>query len=138
MGHLKHQARAVAGLRVGALRTAVAEVDQDLNALPDDLVGLGPVYVGDEADAAGRVFEPRIVQALLCGDWEVWESIATRQWQSPHRRHRSSAHIIDPWKRDVLPCGRQFERGDTYIVNFVSEIAQNEAQRIAYPRAMHT
>ena len=41
------------------------EVAEDLETVGENLVRLLAVHVGDEADAAGIVFEPRIVEALF-------------------------------------------------------------------------
>ena len=43
------------------------EVDQDLDALLDDLVAGAALDVGDESDAAGIVFVSRIVESLPRG-----------------------------------------------------------------------
>ena len=61
---------AVARLRVGADRAAMLEVQQDLQALLDDVVRLAVVQVGDEADAAGIALVQRIEQAFRLG--KVW------------------------------------------------------------------
>jgi hypothetical protein len=55
---------AVAHQRIGAYRAPVVEVYEDLEALRDDVVGLPTAHVGDEADAAGVVLVPRVVQPL--------------------------------------------------------------------------
>src|SRR5207248_1371504 len=64
---LHDDARAVAGVDLAAARAAVIEVEQNLDRLPDDVVGLPALRVDDEADAAGLVLELRIVQTLLRG-----------------------------------------------------------------------
>jgi len=46
---------------------AVIEVGQDGNGLLHDLVGLLPLDVGNEADAAGVMLELGIVHSLLLG-----------------------------------------------------------------------
>ncbi len=61
---LHQDAGAVAGARVGADRAAVLEVAEDLQRVGDDLVRLAALDVGDEADAAGILVEPRIVEPL--------------------------------------------------------------------------
>ena len=63
--HLHQDAGAVAGQRIAAARAAMRQVLQNLQALLHDVVRLDAFDVGDEADAAGVVLEPRIVQSLL-------------------------------------------------------------------------
>ena len=65
VGDLDQYARAVAQQGVGPHRAPVVEVDQDLQALGDDVVGLRALDVGDEADAAGVVLMPRVIQTLF-------------------------------------------------------------------------
>ena len=67
---LDQNARPVARLRVAAAGAAVGEVDEDLDALADDLVRAFATDVGDEADAAGIVFVDGTVEPLRAG--EVW------------------------------------------------------------------
>ncbi len=61
---LDQDAGAVAGFRIAAAGAAVRQVDQDLDALDDDVVGLVAVDVGDEANAAGIVLVSRVVETL--------------------------------------------------------------------------
>ena len=61
---LDQDAGAVAGFRIAAAGAAVGQVDQNLNALDDDVVRFLALDVGDEADAAGIVFVARVVEAL--------------------------------------------------------------------------
>ena len=63
VGDLHQHARAVAGTRVGAHGAAVLQVEQDVDAVLDDAVGLAALDVGDEADAAGILFMGRVEQA---------------------------------------------------------------------------
>ena len=53
--NLNQDARAVAGLRIAAAGAAVRQVDQNLDALQDDVVRLPAFDIGDKADAAGVV-----------------------------------------------------------------------------------
>ena len=62
--NLDEHARAIAGLRIAAASAAVRQVDQNLNALDDDVVGLMALDVSDEADPAGIVLVARIVKTL--------------------------------------------------------------------------
>ena len=61
---LHEDARAVAGARIGADRAAMLEIAQDRQRVGDDLMRLAALDVGDEADAAGILFQRRIVQAF--------------------------------------------------------------------------
>ena len=56
---------AIARVRLAATRPAVAQIHKDRESLTDDLVRFAALYVDDEADAAGLMFEPRVVQALF-------------------------------------------------------------------------
>ncbi len=64
---LDQHAGAVAGFRIAAAGAAVRQVDQNLDALDDDVVRFLALDIGDEADAAGVVFLGRVVQALCLG-----------------------------------------------------------------------
>ena len=64
VGNLGQDARAVTGVRVGALGAPVVEVAQDGQGLGDDVVAAPPGQVGHEADAARVVLEPAVIQAL--------------------------------------------------------------------------
>ena len=64
VGELGQDPRPVAGLLLRAPGAAVVEVQEDLDAQADDLVGLDVVEVGDEADAAGVVLEAGIVEPV--------------------------------------------------------------------------
>ena len=64
---LDQHAGAVAGFRIAAAGAAVGQVDEDLNALDDDVVRFLAFDVGNEADTAGVVFLARIVQPLRGG-----------------------------------------------------------------------
>ena len=56
---------AIARVRLAAARAAVAQIHEDRERLADDLVRFPALDVDDKADAAGVVFETRIVQALF-------------------------------------------------------------------------
>ena len=62
--NLNQDAGAVAGFRIAAAGAAMRQVDQDLNALDDDVVRFLTLDVGNEADAAGIVLVARIVETL--------------------------------------------------------------------------
>ena len=61
---LDQHAGAVAGFRIAAAGAAMRQVDQDLNALDDDVVRFVAFDVGNEADAAGIVLMAGIVKSL--------------------------------------------------------------------------
>ena len=63
-GICDEHAAAVAELGVGAGRAAMIEIDEDLQALLQDVVRLAVAHVGDEADAAGIMLPGRIVETL--------------------------------------------------------------------------
>ena len=67
MGDLDEDAAAVAELGIRAHRAAMVEIEQDLQALLNDCVGLAVVHVGDEADAAGILAMGGIKKALSFG-----------------------------------------------------------------------
>ena len=62
--NLDQNARSVAGLRIAAASSAMSEVDQNLNALEDDVVRLAALDIRNETDAAGIVFVLGPVQTL--------------------------------------------------------------------------
>ncbi len=64
VGNLNEDAGAVARLRVATRRAAMGEVDENLEALADDLVALFAADAGDQAHAAGIVFIPWMIEAL--------------------------------------------------------------------------
>ena len=65
--HLDEHAGAVAGVGLAAAGAAMIEVAQHLDGLLQDAVRLAALDVDDEADAAGLVLEPRIVEPLFVG-----------------------------------------------------------------------
>ena len=58
--HLHEDARAVAGARIGADRAAMFEIEENGDTVFDGLMGLPPLDVGDETDAARILFIRRI------------------------------------------------------------------------------
>ena len=62
---LDHAARTIAHQRIGANRAAVIEVEQNLQALADDVVGLATLDVDNKADTARIVFVAWVVKSLL-------------------------------------------------------------------------
>ena len=61
--HLQDDARAVTGQRITAGRAAMHQVEQDIDALLDDIVRGLTLDVGHETNAAGVVFELRVVES---------------------------------------------------------------------------
>ena len=70
--NLDQNARAVAGLRIAAAGAAVRQINQNLNALEDDVVRFAPGNIGHETDAAGIVFLLRIIETLSRRQPEEW------------------------------------------------------------------
>ena len=65
--NLDQEAGAVAGFRIAAAGAAMRQVDEDLNALFDDVVGFLALDVGHEADSAGIVLMAGVVESLGLG-----------------------------------------------------------------------
>ena len=63
MRNLNQHARAIAGFRIAAASPAVGQVDEDLNAFGNDIVGAFAENVHDEADATCVALVPGVVQA---------------------------------------------------------------------------
>jgi hypothetical protein len=62
---LNHAACAVADQRIGADGAAMVEIDQDAQALMDDVVGPVALDIGHEADAARVVLVAWVVKSLF-------------------------------------------------------------------------
>ena len=77
MRNLQEYTRAVAGVGFTAGRATVVKVLQHLDRLLEDLVRLASLHVDDEADAAGVVFEPGIIQTLFFGHAGVLGPVLT-------------------------------------------------------------
>ena len=79
VGDLNQDARAVAGVGLAAAGAAVQQIDQQLQSALDDRMRAPPLDVGDEADAAGVMLVPRVVEAVsggraaghAVGNWRV-------------------------------------------------------------------
>ncbi len=67
VGDLDGEASAVTGFRVAAASATVGQIDEDLNALEDDVVGLFALEVDDEAEAAGIALLGGRLEALGLG-----------------------------------------------------------------------
>ena len=70
--NLDQDARAVAGLRIAAAGAAMRQIDQNLDALQDDIVRLPALDIGDKADAAGVVLVLRAVKSLSRRQASKW------------------------------------------------------------------
>ena len=64
MRHLNGDARAVAGFRIAAARAPVRQIDQNLNALENDVVRFLAFDIGYKADPASIALVRRIVKSL--------------------------------------------------------------------------
>ena len=64
MWHLHQDARAVTGVNLATTGAAVIEVQENLDGLLDDRMGLAALDVGHETDATGVMFKLRIVKSL--------------------------------------------------------------------------
>ena len=62
VGHLDEDARAVAGVGLGAGRAAVVQAAHRGERLVEDRVALAALHVDDEADAAAVVLESGVVE----------------------------------------------------------------------------
>jgi hypothetical protein len=82
--HLEKDAGAIPRIGFAPAGSPVTQVEKDRQRLADYLVGLDPLDVGDEPDAARIVFELGIVQPLLArhSDWLVG-NICTHGWVPP-------------------------------------------------------
>jgi hypothetical protein len=78
---LDQDAGSVAGLGVAAASAAVRQVDQNLNALDDNVVRFLAFDIGDEADTAGVAFLGWVIETL----W-LWQAA----------RHKGVIHRIVP------------------------------------------
>ena len=65
MRHLHKDARPISGGFIASAGPPVSEVFQYLHAVPDDIVGFLTFDMADEADTAGVVLEPRIIESLV-------------------------------------------------------------------------
>ena len=123
--HLDQHARAVAGVDLAAAGATMVEVLQYLDRLLEDPVRLVPLDVDHEADAAGVVLEPRVIQSLLAGTGGRAavtaahraglrvgpECVARRHNGAPAPVSRTPVrHATGSWKRspyDMRTCRRQ-------------------------------
>ena len=67
IGNLQQDARTVAGVRFGALGTAVLQVDQGRDGLVDDVAAAAAVHVRDHGNATRVMLERGVVQPLYSG-----------------------------------------------------------------------
>ncbi len=88
MRNLNQQSRTITCFGIAPAGTAMGEIDQDLNALFDDLMTLLPTNAGDKSDATGIVLLRRIVktlrgrQAVVCLPASQGISGEKRRWWS--------------------------------------------------------
>ena len=67
---LHQDARTVSSVLFASDSAHMVEIDEDRQTLLDDFVRFLPLHLTNETDAAGVVFELRIIEALL-----GWESV---------------------------------------------------------------
>jgi hypothetical protein len=124
--NLHQDARAVAGARIGADRAAMFEVAQDVERVGDDLMRPLALDVGDEADAAGILFQRKVVEADRLGPptmfaLDVLAFGLGRFRTGSHRRRIAQdvfaldflpAHFIplNPAKSNASPCSAHLGR----------------------------
>ena len=84
IGDLNQQAGAIAHQRIGANGPAVIQIDQDFEALADDLVRLSPLHVGNEANAARIVLVRRVIKALPLGHYRRHSRLLIRWARFSH------------------------------------------------------
>ena len=65
---LDQNSRAIARFRIAAGRAAMGEIDQDLQALANNVVTLLAADARDQTHATGIVLIPRVIEPLRCGN----------------------------------------------------------------------
>src|SRR6185437_340565 len=112
IGDLDQAARAVAHRRVRAHGTAMIEVNQELQPLRDDLVGLLALDIGHKAHAAGVVLVRGVVKPLLFGrrDAGICHLLFTPSYRQYYLRGRA-------WLERMLPLamGLKMTRSATLL-----------------------
>ncbi len=104
--NLHKDAGTVAGARIGADCAAVFQVAQDGQRVLDDLVRGLALDVGDEADAAGVLVEPRIVEALhrrQAGVAAIGKGKPSRRGDTIVTRSGGSVLAVEPGRAHNLP-----------------------------------
>ena len=96
-GDLDQDARAVAGVGLAAAGAAVVQVQQDLQRLLDDRVGLPALDVDHEAHAAGVVLELRVIKPLSDQGTSPWRPTV----------FVSTVHFRRHLERQACRCQRQ-------------------------------
>ena len=114
VGHLNQYAGPVARLRVGAAGAPMPQIDEHLEPLFDDGVGLGAVDIGHQAHAARRVLEPWVVQTLLGGSGQMLELVLARHqevaaapfFNVAYRVRLPRDRAVRPWPMRLRPAAR--------------------------------
>jgi hypothetical protein len=102
--NLDQQAGPIPGIGVAAAGAAVAQVDQDLDALLDDVVLGLPVHPRHEADAAGVMLESRVIQPLLSRRvGEVHASVRSQTGASRPRPDYAPKSLERGWESHGSP-----------------------------------
>ena len=76
VGDLDEDSGAVAGFGIATAGSSVGQVDEDLDALDDDVVISNPLDVRNEANSAGIVLIARVVEALRLGETSGYRMVA--------------------------------------------------------------
>ncbi len=117
MRDLHQDAGAIAEARVGADRAAMFEIAENAERIGDDLVRLLALDVGDEADAAGILFQARVVKAVglrapsmqfaLCSSRaasvDLASAAADSAWPRMCSRSNSDPLMVLPLNSTVVP-----------------------------------
>ncbi len=65
VGNLDQAARAIAHFGIGAHRAAMIQIDKELKALRDDIMGFFAFDIGDESHTAGVMLVGGVIKPLL-------------------------------------------------------------------------
>ena len=114
VGNLEQDAGAVAGMGVASAGAAMLEVDQDVNGVADDVVGLPAVEVGHDAHAARVVLMSRVVESLILllhveqpmTRWPASRLVDIRNKPKYHKTVRVSVAITFLLRRRHTAAGR--------------------------------
>src|SRR5262249_28358803 len=131
--NLREDAGAVASARIGTNRATVLEIAENLQRVFDDLMRLAALDVGDEADAAGILVEPRVIETLRVGQAGV-RAVAIAQTRVDGRARRGAVHthalaitvLAHPRRSHARPSlrarfGRPLGRRHTFHVSSAGE-----------------
>jgi hypothetical protein len=121
--HLHQDAGAVAGVLLAAAGAAVLQVQQHLDRLLHDAVGLAAVGVHDEADPARVVLVAGIVETLGARTWRVFHGKGSiLHWEATRRR--GQAGVFPKKARYNAWTARSTSASSTTTEMFTSEAAK--------------